>query len=114
MINAGDNILTNVTIMIYPTYYRKGTICIKRESPRRGKQVDLSETGSKKPFQIVETNDKLSFDRMVESMERVSFEIYERYLILLHKKSQLEAKTFRQSHARSPEFINPLPRTSYE
>ena len=100
--------------MIYPTYYRKGTVCIKRESPRRGKQVDLSETGSKKPFQVVETTDKLGFDRIVENMERVSFEIYERYLILLHKKSQLEAKTFRQLHARSPEFINPLPRTSYE
>jgi len=99
---------------IYPSYYRKGTVCIKRESPRRGKQVDLSETGSKKPFQVVETGDKLSFDRMVEEMEMVSFETYERYLILLHKKSQLEAKTFRQSHFRSPEFINPLPRTSYE
>lgn len=98
---------------LYPTYYRKGSVCIKREDPLRGKQVDLSEQPDHAPFKMIQTKDKAAFDLLVASMEMVSNETYERYLILLHNKSKYEAQSFRDVHSRSPEFINPNSRRNY-
>jgi len=99
---------------MYPIYYRKGPVCIKRETSTSGKQVNLDENNDDKPFSIVTSSDKKSFDHIVESMEIVSFETYERYLILLHKKAQQEARTFRELHRTTPEFLNANPRRYFE
>ena len=99
---------------MYPSYYRKGPVCIKRETSTSGKQVDLDENNDDKPFSIINSADKKTFDRLVASMEIVSFETYERYLILLHKKAQHEARTFRESHQKAPEFFHATPRRHYE
>jgi hypothetical protein len=99
---------------LYPTYYRKGSVCIKREDPKTGKQVDLSEKAANKPFEFIHTPDKHTFDALVSTMEIVSFETYERYLILLHNKSKFEAQSFRDMHHRSPEYVNNVRRRSYE
>lgn len=99
---------------MYPSYYRKGPVCIKRETSTSGKQVNLNENNDDKPFSIITSANKTAFDLLVASMELVSFETYERYLILLHKKAQQEARTFRESHQKSPEFLHANPRRYYE
>ncbi len=99
--------------MIYPSYYRKGPVCIKRENSRSGKQVDLSETSHRDPFKVIQTSDKASFDEIVSGMEPVSFETYERFLILLHNKSKQEARSFRETHDHSPEYVNLFPRRNF-
>jgi hypothetical protein len=98
---------------LYPAYYRKGPVCIKREDSCSGKQVDLSEQASGKPFRMIQTPNKAAFDQIIASMELVSNDTYERYLILLHNKSRFEARSFRDTHERSPEFLNPSPRRDY-
>jgi hypothetical protein len=111
-----DNIafpLNPHTMTFYPVYYRKGSVCIKREDPQNGKQVDLSELSNKNPFRIIRMADKAAFDLLVADMEMVSNEIYERYLIHLHNRSKFEAKTFREVHDRSPEFPGPDQRRKY-
>ncbi|HLT74794.1 MAG TPA: hypothetical protein VKZ68_06900 [Ohtaekwangia sp.] len=99
--------------MIYPSYYRKGSVCIKREDSRSGKQVDLSESSHRNPFRLIQTNDKAGFDKIVSGMELVSFETYERFLILLHNKSRQEARSFRETHDQSPEYTNLFPRRDF-
>ncbi len=99
--------------MIYPSYYRKGSVCIKREDSRSGKQVDLSETSQRSPFKLILTADKESFDKIVSGMQRVSFETYERFLVLLHNRSRQEARSFRETHNQSPEYANLFPRRDF-
>jgi hypothetical protein len=89
---------------MYPSYYRKGSVCIKRETAVTGKQVNLDESYRNEAFRVINAADKKSFDDLISTMDIVSFETYERYLILLHKRTQVEAKTFRELHNRVPEF----------
>ena len=98
---------------LYPAYYRKGSVCIKREDQRNGKQVDLSEQALRNPFSVIHTRDKAAFDQIISGMELVSNETYERYLILLHNRSKHEAQTFREAHHQSPDFVSPHPRRNY-
>jgi hypothetical protein len=99
---------------MYPAYFRKGPVCIKRESSRTGKQVDLSQESFEIPFQQISTENTASFDALISDMEVVSHEVYERYLVLLHNKARYEARSFRELHHRSPEFSNSGRRRSYE
>lgn len=99
---------------MYPSYYRKGSICIKRETPVTGKQVNLDEDFRHEAFRVITAESKQSFDALVSQMDPVSFETYERYLILLHKRTQYEARTFRDLHHRAPEFVMPERPRSYE
>jgi hypothetical protein len=90
----------------YPTYYQKGSVCIKRESATSGKQVTIPEACRLNTigFKLVNTPDKLSFDDLVTDMNEVSFDVYEKYLIILHQFNQRQPSGFRESHEFSPEF----------
>jgi hypothetical protein len=96
-------------IMIqYPTYYQKGSVCIKRESANSGKQVTIPEACriNSFGFQLIHTADKMSFDALVIDMKEVSFDVYERYLIILHQFNQKQPSAFRESHEFTPEFAS--------
>lgn len=90
----------------YPVYYRKGSTCIKRESATTGKQVDIPEQCRihSVGFQWLSTPDKTEFDQMVKGMEPVTFEIYERYLLILHELGKRQPAVFREAHEYTPEF----------
>jgi hypothetical protein len=90
----------------YPVYYQKGSVCIKRETATAGKQVTIPEACriNSFGFQIIQTRDKMSFDSLVSEMREVSFEVYEKYLIILHQFNQKQPSGFRESHEFSPEF----------
>ena len=92
--------------MIFPTYYQKGSVCIKRESTTMGKQVTIPEACriNSFGFQLVHTDDKLKFDDLVKDMKGVSNEVYERYLIILHQFNQKQPSAFRETHNLTPEF----------
>jgi hypothetical protein len=95
----------------YPLYYQKGSVCLKRESATSGKQVTIPEACRINAFgfQIVNTADKMSFDALVSGMNEVSYEVYERYLIILHQFNQKQPSAFRESHEFSPEFAGANP-----
>jgi hypothetical protein len=90
----------------FPTYYLKGSVCIKRESATTGKQVTIPEACRIRNygFQLINTNDKLRFDSMVQDMVPVTFEVYEKYLIILHQFTQKQPTAFREIHQHTPEF----------
>jgi hypothetical protein len=90
----------------YPIYYHKGSVCIKRETATSGKQVTIPEACriNTYGFQLVHTPDKMSFDALVRDMKEVSFEVYEKYLIILHQFNQKQPSGFRESHEFSPEY----------
>lgn len=89
----------------YPTYYQRGSTCIKRESATTGKQVTIPEACRINSFGFQLVNlDKLSFDALVSAMNEVSFETYERYLIILHQFNQKQPSGFRESHQLTPDF----------
>jgi hypothetical protein len=102
------------SLIMYPSYYRKGSVCIKRETAVTGKQVNLDESYRNEAFRVINAADKKSFDDLISTMDIVSFETYERYLILLHKRTQVEAKTFRELHNRVPEFATTGQRPWYD
>ena len=91
---------------IYPTYYQKGPVCIKRESDTHGKQVIIPEAShiNSYGFQFLTTSDKSGFDSLVSNMNVVTLEVYERYLIMLHQFTQKQHLEFRESHELTPEF----------
>jgi hypothetical protein len=93
----------------YPLYYQKGSVCIKRESATSGKQVTIPEACRINAFgfQLINTTDKMSFDALVDHMKEVSFDVYERYLIILHEFNQKQPSAFRESHEFTPEFASP-------
>jgi hypothetical protein len=99
---------------MYPSYYRRGSVCIKRETAVTGKQVNLNESYRDDAFRVINAADKRSFDDLISEMDIVSFETYERYLILLHKRTQVEAKTFREVHSEVPEFVTTGQRPNYD
>jgi hypothetical protein len=90
----------------FPRYYQKDSVCIKRESATQGKQVIIPEACRINAFgfKVINTRDKLSFDAMVYEMNEVSFEVYERYLIILHQFTQKQPAGFRETHQLTPEF----------
>ncbi len=90
----------------YPLYYQKDSVCIKRESATSGKQVTIPEACriNKFGFQLIHTESKLAFDALVIDMREVSFEVYEKYLIILHQFNQRQPSGFRELHERTPEF----------
>jgi hypothetical protein len=91
---------------IYPVYYQKGSVCIKRETATSGKQVTIPEACriNSFGFQLIHAHDKMSFDSLVSEMKQVSFEVYEKYLIILHQFNQKQPAGFRESHEFTPEF----------
>jgi|SRR5687768_8245320 hypothetical protein len=90
----------------YPIYYQKGSVCIKRETATSGKQVTIPEACriNSFGFQLVHTPDKMSFDDLVREMKEVPFDVYEKYLIILHQFNQKQPSGFRESHEFTPEF----------
>lgn len=90
----------------YPTFYQKGSVCIKRESATSGKQVTIPEACriNNFGFRLVNTDDKMSFDSLVADMKPVPFEVYERFLIILHQFNQKQPSGFRESHEFTPEY----------
>lgn len=96
----------------YPAYYRNGSICIKRESATTGKQVQIPEQCRINGigFQFLTTADKASFDKMVKDMQEVSFEVYEKYLTILHEMSKRQPAPFREAHEYTPEFLGSTAR----
>jgi len=98
----------------YPTYFQKGSVCIKRESATSGKQVTIPEATRLNTFgfKLINTADKMSFDDLVIDMNEVSFEVYEKFLIILHQFNQRQPSGFRESHEFLPEFAEGVgPRT---
>ena len=51
----------------------------------------------------------MSFDALVSDMKDVSFEVYEKYLIILHTFNQKQPSAFRESHEFTPEFAGSVP-----
>jgi hypothetical protein len=96
----------DLTMLQYPTYYQKGSVCIKRESATFGKQVTIPEACRINTFgfRMINTTDKMSFDVLVNDMKEVSFEVYEKYLIILHQFNQKQPSGFRETHEFSPDF----------
>jgi hypothetical protein len=99
---------------MFPCYYQRGPICIKRETSTSGKQINIDVNHRHEAFQSIDVTDRKVFDEMIADMSIVSFEVYERYLIHLHKRSQHEAKTFRDTHQKSPEFFSSEPPRFFE
>lgn len=99
---------------MYPSYYKKGSVCIKRETAVTGMRVNIDENYRNDAFRAINAVDKSSFDKLISGMDIVSFETYERYLILLHKRTQMEARTFRELHNSVPEFVTTGQRPFYE
>jgi hypothetical protein len=96
----------STSMIQYPVYYQKGSVCIKRETARSGKQVTVPEACRLNTFgfQLINTPDKMSFDAIVSDMQEVGFEVYEKYLIILHQFNQKQPAGFRDSHEFTPEF----------
>ena len=89
----------------YPSFHRLGPVCIKRESARTGKKVNISEVTETKGVVDIVLPDKESFDRMVGQMEVVSWDTFDRYLVLLNKREEQNAvATFRETHKEVPAF----------
>jgi hypothetical protein len=101
----GSNI-KDPDMMQYPTYYQRGSVCIKRETATTGKQVTIPEPCRLNTFgfQLITTRDKMSFDDLITDMKETSFEVYEKYLIILHEFNQKQPSGFRDSHEFTPEF----------
>jgi hypothetical protein len=102
-------------MVIYPLYYQKGSVCIKRESPTSGKQVTVPDAWhlNAAGFQIINTPDKASFDAIIKEMKEVAFDVYEKSLIKLHQFNQKQPANFRDSHHSTPEYAyNAHPRAT--
>ena len=90
----------------YPLYFQKGSVCIKRETATTGKQVTIPEACRINAFgfKLIHTTDKMGFDAIVSDMNEVTFDVYEKYLIILHQFNQKQPSGFRESHEYTPEY----------
>jgi hypothetical protein len=89
----------------YPTYHRKGSVCIKRESDTIGTQVEISsfEHYNHPSLKFLKFSTKRLFDEHIQSMTEVDHETFEQFLINLYQAKR-QRSGFRESHAAVPGY----------
>jgi hypothetical protein len=72
---------------MYPQFFRKGGVCIKRESDTLGNRIELPEPCKSPTANYVQlsVDSKVSFDNLVTGMETVSAEVYKNYLQVVYR-----------------------------
>ena len=81
----------------YPQFYLRGAKCIVRENDTYGKQIEIPEP--KRMTDLIHTRvtlpDKSRFDKIVDGMDAVPRDVYERYIAMFYLLQRKKPKLFR-------------------